>query len=284
MTALRPLVESLESRTMLDIGGSNVHSLVIGHTHPAAQAEVDGQQIVLTPPTEFSPIPGIVFAGGPFSVTATMEDAQGNVLTTFNGTMTIALTANPGGATLGGTRTATVSRGVATFSGLMLSQPGSGYVLQVSGAGLKAATAPFDVVPDNFVSFGGPKFVPGIISTQGVTRNGKIDQVILGFEDAMQRGPVVDLHNYRLLDLGTTPQYPEPQGRPVRLSRAAYHARTNTVTLTLRTPVGPKDLLWLSVNGKPQAGLRATNGRYLADWFNPYPVSSIKLIMTPEFE
>ena len=48
--------------------------------------------------------------------------------------MTVALANNPGGATLGGTLTATASDGVATFSGLTLTTAASGYTLEVSAA------------------------------------------------------------------------------------------------------------------------------------------------------
>ncbi len=65
---------------------------------------------------------------------------RGNLLSTFNGTVTVALASNPGGATLGGTLTATASNGVATFSGLSLTTAASGYTLGVSASGLGGAT------------------------------------------------------------------------------------------------------------------------------------------------
>ena len=54
--------------------------------------------------------------------------------------MAVALLNNPGGATLGGTLSVTAQSGVATFSGLTLDEPGTGYTLQVSSNGLTAAT------------------------------------------------------------------------------------------------------------------------------------------------
>ncbi len=62
--------------------------------------------------------------------------------------MTVALANNPGGATLGGTLTATASNGVATFSGLTLTTAASGYTLEVSGSGLgSGVTSAITVTP-----------------------------------------------------------------------------------------------------------------------------------------
>ena len=62
--------------------------------------------------------------------------------------MTVALANNPGGATLGGTLTATASGGVATFSGLTLTTAASGYTLVVSGSGLgEGVTSAITVTP-----------------------------------------------------------------------------------------------------------------------------------------
>jgi hypothetical protein len=99
--------------------------------------------------------------GSPFSLTVAAEDAFGNVDTEFGGSVTVGLAANPGGATLGGTRNVTAQDGVATFSGLTLDQPGIGYTLQVSSSGLTAATtSPFNVLSS------GPTFY-SVISTSG---------------------------------------------------------------------------------------------------------------------
>ncbi len=84
--------------------------------------------------------PASILAGADFSVTVTVENSSGNVDTSFNGTETLALSTNPGAAALGGTVTATAQNGVATFSGLTLSQPGTGYTLVVSGPGPSTVT------------------------------------------------------------------------------------------------------------------------------------------------
>ena len=59
--------------------------------------------------------------------------------------VTIALGANPGGATLTGTTTLTVSGGVATFSNLSLNQPDPGYTLVANLGGISVTSAAFNV-------------------------------------------------------------------------------------------------------------------------------------------
>jgi len=87
--------------------------------------------------------PANVTAGSPFGLTVQAVDGSGNLLSSFNGTVTVALANNPGGATVGGTLTATASNGVATFAGLTLDKAASGYTLVassgVSGLGFTSA-------------------------------------------------------------------------------------------------------------------------------------------------
>ena len=54
--------------------------------------------------------------------------------------MTVALAANPGNATLGGTLTVTASGGIATLSGLTLDTAASGYTLIASSSGVDSVT------------------------------------------------------------------------------------------------------------------------------------------------
>ena len=92
--------------------------------------------------------PSSVTAGSGFGLTVQAEDSSGNLITSFNGTVTVALASNPGGATLGGTLTVTASGGVATFSGLTLTKAASGYTLEVTSSGLgQGITSAMTVTP-----------------------------------------------------------------------------------------------------------------------------------------
>ncbi len=92
------------------------------------------QWVVTTQP------PSSATAGSGFSLTVAAEDGLGNVVTTYGGSVSLALAANPGGATLGGASTGTAQAGVMTFTGLTLNKAALGYTLAASGGSLTAAT------------------------------------------------------------------------------------------------------------------------------------------------
>jgi hypothetical protein len=155
-------VEVLESRLMLDSGGSSPfrYAVMLRYelaANPATEVQnyprwdarrvTDAvhEHLVITRQPGSPQLFGYVFAGVPFSVSAAVVDNHGRVLTSFNGRMSVSLAANPGGATLGGNVTTAAKNGVVVFSGLTLSKPGNGCVLVVSGEGLVAKTAHFDV-------------------------------------------------------------------------------------------------------------------------------------------
>jgi hypothetical protein len=76
------------------------------------------------------------------AVTVQILDANGNVVTTDNSdAVTIGLGANPGGGTLSGTLTVTAQNGLASFSSLSISTPGTGYTLTATSGSLAGATS-----------------------------------------------------------------------------------------------------------------------------------------------
>ncbi|HEY3219497.1 MAG TPA: hypothetical protein VGJ80_02090 [Gemmatimonadales bacterium] len=83
------------------------------------------------------------------AVQATVVDAQGNPLTGFTGSVSIAIGHNGGmllPGTLSGTTTVTAVNGVATFSDLRIDEVGNGYTLVVSAAGATSAeSTPFNI-------------------------------------------------------------------------------------------------------------------------------------------
>ena len=82
--------------------------------------------------------PSSVLVGNTFGLTVQVEDSLGNAVS--GGTVRVALGSNnPGDATLGGTLTEPVVNGLATFSDLTLSQPGTGYTLTVTDSGIAGA-------------------------------------------------------------------------------------------------------------------------------------------------
>jgi hypothetical protein len=96
----------------------------------AAQPSTAGAGAVITP-----------------AVQVTARDGHDNTATSFTGTVTVAIGANPGGGTLSGTTAVAAVGGIATFSTLSIDNVGTGYTLTATSAGLASATsAAFDVL------------------------------------------------------------------------------------------------------------------------------------------
>ncbi len=82
------------------------------------------------------------------AVVVQVQDANNNVVTGSTAAVSLALAANPGGSTLGGTSTVNAIAGVATFSTLTLNKAAAGYTLAASSGLLAGATsAAFTVNP-----------------------------------------------------------------------------------------------------------------------------------------
>lgn len=87
--------------------------------------------------------PSSVVAGQPITppVQVAFQDEVGGTAVTATGAITVSFSANPTGATLGGTLTAQAVNGVATFPGLTVSLAGQPYSLQANAAGYPPATS-----------------------------------------------------------------------------------------------------------------------------------------------
>ncbi len=96
-----------------------------------------------------APVSGLAGSVVP-AVAVTAQDALGNTVSTFAGDVSVAIGANPGGSTLGGTTTVTAVNGVATFSNLSLNRPGTGYTFLFSSSTLSSvASAAFNITAGN---------------------------------------------------------------------------------------------------------------------------------------
>jgi hypothetical protein len=78
-----------------------------------------------------------------------VENGSGNVITSDNSTVTVAVASGPGGAS--GTLTAHVSNGVATFSNVVLNAPGSYKLSAADGADSAAMSSTFSVAAPQLV-------------------------------------------------------------------------------------------------------------------------------------
>src|SRR5256714_6481186 len=81
------------------------------------------------------------------AVQVAVQDALGNTVTSFSGTITVTMGVNQAGGTLAGHTTVTAVNGVATFTDLSIDKVGTGYTLQATGAGLTTASASVEGTP-----------------------------------------------------------------------------------------------------------------------------------------
>jgi hypothetical protein len=84
-----------------------------------------------------------------------VQDASGNLVSSAESPVTLAIATNTSAATLSGTVTVNASGGVATFADLQVTRVGTGYTMSASADGLAGATSTtFDVMPAAGVAAG----------------------------------------------------------------------------------------------------------------------------------
>jgi hypothetical protein len=126
----------------------------------------------------FTTQPGSTTAGSslPGPPTVAAQDSSGNTVTSFTGSITIAIGNNPGGGSLGGTTTKNAVSGVATFTDLSINQAGNGYTLTASSAGLTGATS----AAFNITAGSGPGTIAGTVvrASDGIPINGALVEAL----------------------------------------------------------------------------------------------------------
>ncbi len=135
-----PLSASATIRSIAIAGSlsSVVASSAYTITPPSAPPAPSAQRLAfVSGPTNSSA--GTAFAT---AITVVAEDASGNPVTGNNVPVTLTIGSNPGAAVLQGATSANAGATAATFAGLSISQPGSGYTLVASSPGLNLATSP----------------------------------------------------------------------------------------------------------------------------------------------
>jgi hypothetical protein len=140
-------------------------------------AGVAAQLVVTTPP------PATVSAGGTFGLAVTAKDSSGTVDTSFTGSVTLAVNS---GANLGGTVTVSAQAGVATFSGLTLTQVADNVLTATSNALVPAASGTITVTAAaaTQLALGSPGDVlaqsPVAIDVFAIDPNGDLDLTFNG--------------------------------------------------------------------------------------------------------
>src|SRR5205809_1215681 len=107
------------------------------------------------------------------AVQVTVQDAQGNTVTTATTSITVAIGTNPASGTLGGTKTVAAANGVATFANLSINNSGTGYTLTASATTLTGASSgSFNVIAPITTGPGLTRLSAGFVQTCGVTTSG----------------------------------------------------------------------------------------------------------------
>ena len=137
------------------------------------------------------------------AVTVAVEDANGNVETGDNGTsISLVIGTNPSSGTLSGSSTLPVSGGIATFAGLSINNPGTGYTLTASSTPTyaPATSSPFNITPGTPTKVA---FVQGPTNT--VAGSAMSPAVTVAVEDANGNIETGDTSTTISLMIGTNP-------------------------------------------------------------------------------
>ena len=145
-TATVNAVDGVATFSGLSINRPGVNYNVVATSGLLSQATSANFTVVVGPASKLafttqpssSSAAGAIFATQPVVV---VQDAGGNTVTGSTANVTLAIGTNPSGGTLSGTVSMNASSGVASFSGLIVGQPGAGYTLVANSGSLAQATS-----------------------------------------------------------------------------------------------------------------------------------------------
>jgi hypothetical protein len=180
----------------------------------AAQAAIIGQ-------------PTNAFAATPQhpAVTVQVDDAYSNPVAA-GVSATLALSANPTGAVLGGTVAMTNSAGVATFTGITVSRPGQGYTLIAhSGTGTSEASSPFTIYTATHI---------GVVASASSVQAGSPFTITVTALDATNQPDPTYVGTVHFT--GPTPPLPDYSFQPTDAGHQTFtvtldHAGTQSITV-----------------------------------------------------
>ncbi|MHB1562250.1 MAG: Vgb family protein, partial [Isosphaeraceae bacterium] len=213
-----------------------------------------------------------VAPGGPFGVTVTVQYDSGMVDTAYNGPVTIALL-NPGAATLGGTLTVNAQAGLATFTGLSISQAGTGYRLM-------AYTLPSTTTLSAPITVGvAPTIVAEKAMYVGKGRRRHLVGFQLNFSKPLAAAPAQFLANYTVTQ--TMKRRGAAHGKAIRLASAVYDGATESVLLTIAGKAAFLGGGTIVVNAGSPGGLTDTAGEPLDGTGTGVPGVNATLLIAP---
>ena len=258
---INPITHGI-SVAALPTGGAQPYGITTGPDSNLWFLENGANQIGEVTPTlslsVASEPPAFISPNTPFDMTVDVNFQSGALDAGYSGNVTIALVnpyqASPGGplmvATLGGTLTAAVRNGVATFTSLTLNQLGSGYQLMAyTGSLTTTLTTPVGVDQPPQITLETPLFM-------GTGKKKRLVGFELTFSRALDAMRAGNAANYTLTQKG------KHKTVPVGL-KAVYNAATKTVDMLLS---GPTPFVLggaLVVNAQSPGGITDSSGDYL---------------------
>jgi hypothetical protein len=185
-------------------------------------------------------------------VTVAVEDSPGHIEAGFNGTLSVELTMNPGGATLGGTTTVLASGGIAVFANLTLDKKGTGYAIEGLAGGATSLPATLNVEGLTPPPPAPPPPTPTQVAGTPSLVNSKkgISAFIVRFNQPLNPGSAAKLSLYHVFQ-GVKKKHKEVFTRPLKIKSVTYNSSTQKVTINLKKPY--KGIVEVAVDGAIEA-------------------------------
>ena len=212
-----------------------------GTTSDAALYAVNGgdvtQQtlslVITTPP------PSSFAAGIAFGLTVTVEDGQGAVDTAYDGPISVELTTKPSGATLGGTVSMMAHSGVATFSGLTLSQGGA-YALVADSGGVNSTAIGVNVTGSKSTSPSPTPTPTQVAATPALVKSKKsVTGISVPFNQPLVAASADNAGLYHVF-APVKKKHKTVYSKPLKIKSVSYVASSNSVTIKLAKPAKGK--------------------------------------------
>jgi streptogramin lyase len=247
---------------MATFAGLSLNAAATGYT-----LEVSGSGLSSAPPVMITVLPAAathlfvttqppnsVAPGSRFNVAIAAEDAFGNIDSSFNGSVMLALASNPVGAVLGGAVAVAAAGGLASVTGLTVNRGGVGYTLLAKSTGLAAAlTSPFQVTAP-------PTIIGAHVLTAGRGRRRSTIGFQLVFSAALEPTTAQNVANYTVI------QNVKRGRKTIRQHvgfNVVYNPSTYTVNLILAGKPGFAAGGQMIVNASPPIGITDSSGTYL---------------------
>ena len=137
----------IDPDVQISLSYDKAETMNIAFSTDAGSVTATSNNVVVSPAAAgklvFTVEPSNTLAGASITppVQVSVEDANGNVVTSDTSNVTIALSTNPGSGTLGGTVTVAAANGLATFSNLSIDAAGTGYTLAADDGNLTGTTS-----------------------------------------------------------------------------------------------------------------------------------------------